>query len=97
MATQLSMDDQGKPKEKFRLTQDLTFSSEPPPAPPRSVNGRIAMELYPEMTYGWCLPWTVHFIVSLRWHRPTRRILIAKYEYSGGAQRKRCSSDHGRP
>ena len=87
MATQLTMDNQGKPKEKFRLTQDLTFLSEPLPTPPRSINGRIVMELYPEMTYGWCLPRTVHFIVSLRWHRPTRRILIAKYDYSDADRR----------
>ena len=87
MATQMSVDNQGNPKVKFRLTQDLTFSSEPPPAPPRSINGRIQMESYPEMTYGWCLPRTLHFIVSLRWHQPSRRILIGKYDYSDAYRR----------
>ncbi|KAI2513078.1 hypothetical protein MHU86_1370 [Fragilaria crotonensis] len=80
MATQQTLGDDGKPKAKNRLTQDLTFSSQPPPAPPRSINSRIDMEAYPEMVYGWCLPRTIHFIVSLRWHRPRTRVLISKYD-----------------
>ncbi|KAI2502400.1 hypothetical protein MHU86_12057 [Fragilaria crotonensis] len=87
MATQQTLGDDGKPKAKNRLTQDLTFSSQPPPAPPRSINSRIDMEAYPEMVYGWCLPRTIHFIVSLRWHRPRTRVLISKYDYSDAYRR----------
>ena len=87
MAIQQTLDEFGEPKVKFRLTQDLTYSSVPPPAPARSINSRIDMAQYPEMVYGWCLPRIVHFAVSLRWHRPRTRILIAKYDYSDAYRR----------
>ncbi len=29
----------------------------------------------------------VHFVVSLRWHRPRTRVLIAKYDYSDAYSR----------
>ena len=45
------------------------------------------MSMYPEMIYGWCLLRILHFISSLRWHRPSLRILIAKYDYSNAYRR----------
>ena len=45
------------------------------------------MTQYPEMVYGWCLPRILHFAMSLRWHAPDRRILIAKYDYSDAYRR----------
>ena len=40
------------------------------------------MSMYPEIIYGWCLLRILHFISSLQRHRPSLRILIAKYDYS---------------
>ena len=87
IAIQKTLDEWGTPKVKRRLTQDLTFSSQPPPALPRSINSRIDMTQYPEMVYGWCLPRTLHFIAALRLNRPNLRILIAKYDYSDAYRR----------
>jgi hypothetical protein len=71
---------------KYRLTQDLSFSTDKK-APPVSVNSRVDMGAYPEMIYGWCLPRIVHYIVSLRIHNPGLRILISKYDYSDAYRR----------
>jgi hypothetical protein len=87
MVVQQTLDENGKPKVKRRLTQDLSFSSNPHPAPPRSINKRVDMDMYPEMVFGWCLPRILHFVASLRWHQPLRKILIAKYDYSDAYRR----------
>jgi hypothetical protein len=87
MVVQQTLDEAGKPKVKLRLTQDLSFSSTPHPAPPRSINKRVDMSMYPEMVFGWCLQRIVHFIASLRLHRPNVKILISKYDYSDAYRR----------
>ena len=87
MVVQQTLDENGKPKVKRRLTQDLSFSSNPHPAPPRSINKRVDMTMYPEMVFGWCLPRILHFVASLRWHQPQLKILIAKYDYSDAYRR----------
>ena len=88
IAIQTTIDEEGHPKVKFRLTQDLTYSSpRPPPSTPRSINSIVDMTQYPEMVYGWCLPRILHFATSLRWNAPDRRILIAKYDYSDAYRR----------
>ena len=43
MVVQQTLDEHGEPKVKRRLTQDLSFSSSPAPAPPRSINKRVDM------------------------------------------------------
>jgi len=87
MVVQQTLDEKGEPKVKRRLTQDLSFSSNPHPAPPRSINKRVDMAMYPEMVFGWCLPRILHFVASLRWHQPQRKILISKYDYSDAYRR----------
>ncbi len=71
---------------KFRLTQDLSFTADKDSAP-MSINSRVDMSAYPEMIYGWCLPRIMHYIVSLRFHRPTSLIFISKYDYSDAYRR----------
>ena len=66
---------------KYRLTQDLSFSTNKETAP-TSINAGVDMESYPEMIYGWCLPRLLHYIVSLRIHHPTLLIFISKYDES---------------
>jgi hypothetical protein len=71
---------------KFRMTQDLGFSSNRG-GPPRSINSRIDMSAYPEMVYGWCLPRILHFLVAVRRANPTTIIFICKYDYSDAYRR----------
>ena len=71
---------------KYRLTQDLSFSTDKETAP-TSINARVDMGSYPEMIYGWCLPRLLHYIVSLRIHHPTLLIFISKYDYSDAYRR----------
>jgi hypothetical protein len=87
MVVQQTLDEHGEPKVKRRLTQDLSFSSSPAPAPSRSINKRIDMSRYPEMIFGWCLPRILHFVASLRWHKPQVKILMSKYDYSDAYRR----------
>ena len=76
---------------KYRLTQDLSFSSDRT-AEPVSINARVDMEYYPEMIYGWCLPRIIHYVVALRIHNPTLLIFISKYDYSDAYRRIAHSS-----
>jgi hypothetical protein len=48
---QWTVDADGRRVRKFRITQDLTFSSEKGAAS-RSINHRIRMNAYAEMIYG---------------------------------------------
>ena len=86
LAQQWTLDEFGNRIIKFRLTQDLSFSSNRV-GPPRSINSRVNMKAYPEMVYGWCLPRVMHYVVSLRLAFPTLGILICKYDYSDAYRR----------
>jgi hypothetical protein len=84
MAEQLTLAESGERIPKFRLTQDLSFSLTDEKV---SINARIAMDEYVEMIYGWCLPRTIQYIVSMRLEYPHERIFIAKYDYSDAYRR----------
>ena len=71
---------------KYRLTQDLSFSTDKKAAP-TSINSRVDMGSYPEMVYGWCLPRILHYVTSLRIHYPSLLIFISKYDYSDAYRR----------
>lgn len=71
---------------KYRITQDLSFSSNKE-GPNRSINSRVNMKAYAEMVYGWCFPRTLHYIASMRSHHPNQGILICKYDYSDAYRR----------
>ena len=86
LAQQWTLDENGKRLVKFRITQDLSFSSSKQETPV-SVNSRIDMDAYPEMIYGWCFPRILHYTVAMRLAYPTFRILIAKYDYSDAYRR----------
>jgi hypothetical protein len=62
MAKQLTLSESGAHVPKFRLTQDLSFSLTEKKV---SVNAGIDMDEYTKMIYGWCLPPTLQYIVSL--------------------------------
>ena len=86
LARQWTTDEKGRRIEKFRMTQDLSFSSSRE-GPPVSINSRIDMSTYSEMVFGWCLPRILHFVVALRNMFPLVGILIAKYNYSDAYRR----------
>ncbi|KAI2497633.1 hypothetical protein MHU86_16882 [Fragilaria crotonensis] len=86
LVQQWSIDHDGERKIKYRLTQDLSFSTNRT-REPTSINARVNMSAYVEMVYGWCFPRIVHFIVSLRSQNPTLLILISKYDYSDAYRR----------
>jgi hypothetical protein len=86
IARQWTTGEDGERKVKFRMTQDLSFSSTKT-GPPRSINQRVDMAAYPEMVYGWCLPRIMHYIVAVRLAYPGRVIFISKYDYSDAYRR----------
>ena len=86
LVQQWTVDQDGARKAKFRLTQDLSFSTERG-SEPTSINSRIDMSAYVDMVYGWCLPRIVHFIVALRLQNTALLILISKYDYSDAYRR----------
>ena len=92
LATQWTLDEEGERIVKFRMTQDLSFSSHRT-GEPTSINSRIDMSAYAEMIYGWCFPRIVHYVLALRWTHPTGRILICKYDYSDAYRRIAHSAD----
>ena len=86
LAQQWTLDEEGRRKTKFRLTQDLSFSSSKD-GPSRSINDRIDMSAYVEMVYGWCLSRILHYIVAVRLAFPLLIIFISKYDYSDAYRR----------
>jgi hypothetical protein len=86
LVQQWTVGQDGERKAKFRLTQDLSFSTDRK-SKPTSINARVDMSAYVDMVYGWCLPRIIHFIVSLRLQNPTLLILISKYDYSNAYRR----------
>ena len=86
LVQQWTVNPKGERVIKFRLTQDLSFSTDRAAAP-TSINARVDMTAYAEMIYGWCLPRIIHYVVSLRARFPDLRILISKYDYSDAYRR----------
>ena len=86
LVQQWTVDHDGARKAKFRLTQDLSFSTDRK-STPKAINARVDMSAYVEMVYGWCLPRIINFIVALRSQNPTTLILISKYDYSDAYRR----------
>ena len=86
LAHQWTLDKNGNRVAKYRMTQDLSFTSDRM-GPPRSINSRIDMMAYAEMIYGWCLPRILHYLVALRLAYPSIIIFICKYDYSDAYRR----------
>ena len=65
--------------QKDQLTHDLSWVMTVPDA---SINSRCDIDQYPEMIYGWCLLWCLHYIIMLWNAYPSTKILISKYDFS---------------
>ena len=81
---QWSLNATGERTAKFRLTQDLSFSLD---AQDHSINGRVNLQRYPEMVYGWCMPRILHLVSALREQHPHTPLFICKYDYSDAYRR----------
>jgi hypothetical protein len=81
LVQQWTVDETGRRKIKYRITQDLSFSADQN-GDPKSVNLRVDMSAYAEMVYVWGLPRIIHNVVSLCGQNPGLLILISKYDYS---------------
>ena len=82
---QWSLNENCERVDKFRLTQDLSFSINTDTD--CSVNGRIDLQRYPEMVYGWCMPRILHVVAALREEHPGTAIFICKFDYSDAYRR----------
>ena len=54
---------------------------------PHLCNGRVNLQRYPEMVYGWCMPRILHMVSTLREQLPDTAIFICKYDYSDAYRR----------
>jgi hypothetical protein len=68
---------------KYRLTHDQSFEA----SVGASVNKRVITEDLDELFYGHCLMRLIHYIVSIRLHLPSTRILGCKTDFKAAYRR----------
>ena len=90
LARQFTVDEDGNPKVKHRVTQDLSFT----PPSGYSVNTAQRDELLSECCYGQCLRRVIHMIVALRLKFPGKTIFIIKYDFDAAYRRLHCHPQH---
>ena len=90
LARQFTVDEEGNPKVKHRVTQDLSFT----PPSGYSVNTAQIDELLAECCYGQCLRRVIHMIVALRLEHPKLIIFIIKYDFDAAYRRLHCHPLH---
>ena len=83
VAQQFGIDAHGDLVPKDRLTHDQSFSLGHCP----STNELIDQSQLIDLVMGHCLDRIIHQIVALRWHFPTDRILISKFDWSSAYRR----------
>lgn len=82
--SQTSIDESGKPIEKWRLTHDQSFDHG---NKTNSVNGRVIKAQLPTCVYGRALDRIIHKIVATRITRPTTPIFISKFDFKSAYRR----------
>ena len=80
---QLTMDEQGNKKDKYRNTHDQSFRFKSK----QSVNDRVQKDKLTEMFYGHALLCILHYIHSLRFHHHYIPILIGKFDIKSAYRR----------
>jgi hypothetical protein len=73
----------GSKQKKFRLTHVQSFEA----SVGTSINRRTLRTLLDPLFYGGCLSRTLHYIVSLRLHHPSTRILGGKSDFKSAYRR----------
>jgi hypothetical protein len=89
LAKQWTVDEMGNWVLTYRLMQDLSYTNCKLDSGWKLLinSSGLVMEDYPEMTYGWCLPCILHFVVFLCCFYPGWAILFAKHDYSDAYHR----------
>ena len=84
MIEQMTIDDMGTFIEKKRPIHDQSYKQH---TSQTSVNGRVHKELLTECFYGHMLSRVIHYILWLRLHHPTTRIIISKADLDSAYRR----------
>ena len=84
MVEQMTIDDKGTFIEKRRPIHDQSFLQS---FSNTSVNGRVHKEDLEHCQYGHMLLRLVHYVLLLRWHHPTTRILLSKTDLDSAYRR----------
>ena len=83
VVSQSTVNEMGETVEKMRLTHDCSW-----PGPSQySVNNRINEDLLAPLQYGKCFYRVLHHIQNMRFHNPSRRILMAKHDLDSAYRR----------
>jgi hypothetical protein len=83
IAEQWQPNQDGSRSIKYRLTHDQSFEA----SVGTSVNNRVITEDLDELFYGHCLMRLIHYIVSIRLHLPSTRILGCKTDFKAAYRR----------
>jgi hypothetical protein len=83
IASQWHAHDDGSRSIKYRLTHDQSFEA----SIGESINKRVEKDKLAELYYGHSLLRIIHYIVSLRIHYPTTKVLISKTDFKGAYRR----------
>ena len=86
-AHQHTLDNNGNPHTKERMTHDQTFSF----TPGSSVNARTQQKNLPHLQYGHCLSRIIHYILALRWRFPWAPIFLSKSDYKSAYRKLQTS------
>ena len=80
---QISIDEEGNPSEKRRLTHDCSWVG----PSSHSLNSRINEELLAPLQYKRCLHRVLYNIQHIRFNHPTEKILMSKYDLDSAYRR----------
>ncbi len=81
---QMTIDEEGNPMEKRRLTHDCSWKG---PASSHSINSRINEELLEPLQYGRCMYRVLHNIQYMRFKNPSKKLLMAKHDLDSAYRR----------
>ena len=83
LISQQSIDELGEILTKYRAAHDQSFQF----SSRNSVNDRVKRDQLLDLIYGDMLRRIIHYIHSLRFHHPTKIILIGKYDFTSAYRR----------
>jgi hypothetical protein len=89
IAHQWQANSDGSRVPKYRITHDQSFEA----SVGESVNKRVDKDKLDELYYGYSLNRLLHYIISIRMHYPTTKILIAKTDFKGAYRRVNLNGD----
>ena len=85
---QMTIDENGNPIPKKRVTHDLSFNRKEG----NSINQRVREEELPGVIFGHAMLRFLHLIHHLRWHHPTEKILCNKVDIEKAYRRLHTSA-----